>query len=281
MKREMLKQGISAAVVILGLTAVNAFSQESGYSAAPGGSGAPVPAAEEEKPTASAEVAFLSQYIWRGFELSKDSLVIEPSLTVGYKGFSMNVWGNLDTSYAGNENEDSKWNETDFTVSYDTELGPFAVGVGYIYYALDSVNDSQEFYGSVGWNVFLSPTFTVYKEIAHMPAWYMTFGLSHSIELPRGMSLELAGTVSYYYSEDNDFVEYNDDLEPTTTKYRDFHNGLISASLTIPFGKYFAVTPTVAYSFPLSDQAENLIKATSFSDKSDFVYGGATFSISF
>ncbi|MCG6882054.1 MAG: hypothetical protein LJE96_23280, partial [Deltaproteobacteria bacterium] len=33
--------------------------------------------AVEDAPSASLDVAFLSQYIWRGYELSKDSLVIE------------------------------------------------------------------------------------------------------------------------------------------------------------------------------------------------------------
>jgi hypothetical protein len=48
------------------------------------GEGTTVAKADQEKadrPTASADVAFLSQYIWRGYALSKDSLVIQPSVT--------------------------------------------------------------------------------------------------------------------------------------------------------------------------------------------------------
>ena len=52
-----------------------------------------------EVPSADASVAFLSKYVWRGFELSDDSIVIQPSMTVAYKGFGMNLWGNLDTDY--------------------------------------------------------------------------------------------------------------------------------------------------------------------------------------
>ena len=55
--------------------------------------------AEEESPTASADVSILSKYVWRGYELSRrTSLVIQPSATVSYKGFGFNLWGNLDTS---------------------------------------------------------------------------------------------------------------------------------------------------------------------------------------
>ena len=46
-------------------------------------------AEEEDKPTANLAVAALSKYVWRGFEMTKDSIVLEPSMTVAYKGFSV------------------------------------------------------------------------------------------------------------------------------------------------------------------------------------------------
>ena len=94
--------------------------------------------AEEEKPTGDFTTAVLNQYVWRGYELSRNSIVIQPSMTIGYKGFTANIWGNLDTkpyspasaSYTGT------WNETDLTLSYSKTLGLFNVGGGYIYYSL-------------------------------------------------------------------------------------------------------------------------------------------------
>jgi len=71
--------------------------------------------AEEESPTASADVAILSKYIWRGQELSHDSIVVQPSMTVSYMGFSGNLWGNLDTDQYKSD-EDHNWNETDLTL---------------------------------------------------------------------------------------------------------------------------------------------------------------------
>ena len=76
-------------------------------------------------------------------------------------------------------------------------------------------------------------------------------------------------------------MEIDDNLNETTYKYSAFHDGLISVGLTIPVGKYFTVVPMVAYSFPLTNEAENLIKSTSFSDDSDFVFGGVTISMAF
>lgn len=238
-------------------------------------------AEEESKPSASADIGVFSQYIWRGHELSKDSIVIQPSVTISYKEVSFNLWGNLDMDAYGDTRNESQFNETDMTLSYDKSFGLVSLGVGYIYYALDAIDDSQEVYLSAGLDTLLSPTLTVYREIAHLPSWYITFGISHSIELVKKITLDLAGSVAYYYSDDEDFVKVDDTLTPTNDKYQDFHNGLISAGLTIPVGEYFTITPVIAYSFPLSNEADNLIKSTSFSDKSDFVFGGVTASISF
>lgn len=95
--------------------------------------------AEEDKPTANLAVGALSKYVWRGFEYSKDSLVIQPSMTLAYKGFSANAWGNEDTKVyvqgaegAGSNN----WTETDLTLAYDRNVGPVGLTAGYIYYGV-------------------------------------------------------------------------------------------------------------------------------------------------
>jgi hypothetical protein len=236
-------------------------------------------AEEEEKPTASATIGAFTKYIWRGYELSRNSLVVQPSVTVGYRGFSANVWGNLDTNRQGSEpstSDKTEWTETDLTLEYARKFGPVKLAGGYIYYALDAVDDSQEVYLSGSLDVLLSPTLTVYREIAHAPGWYVKLGIGHSIDLGRGISLELAGSVAYTYSDDEAFVKEN-----TNEKYRCFHDGNVSAGLKIPVGKYLVVNPLIAYSFPLSDAAETHIKATSLSHDSDFVYGGVNLTLSF
>ena len=240
--------------------------------------------AEEERPTISADITVASKYIWRGYELSDDSAVIQPSITVGYKGFSMNLWGNLDTDFDDQDpttSNKAQFTETDFTLAYDRSFGKFNLGVGYIYYSLDGIDDSQELYFRAGLDVLLAPTLTIYREVAHLPGWYFHFGISHAFSLPRNMSLDLSGSVGYYYSDDDAFVEVDGNLNPTTKKYRNFHDGLISAGLSIPMGKYMTLTPSISYSFPLSNKADDLITSTSFSNDSDFIYGGLTLSIAF
>ena len=235
--------------------------------------------ADEDRPELSADVAFLSQYIWRGYGLSKDSLVIQPSITAGFKGFALNLWGNLDTN---NEAYDgSKWNETDLTFSYGHSFGIVGLEAGYIYYALDGLDDSKELYLSAGVDVLLAPTLTVYREISTLQGWYINLGLSHSFELPHEMSLDLGATFSYYKSDNDNMVDYNDNNLPTGDRFSGLHDGLLSLGLAIPFYKYFTVTPSIAWAFPLSSSAGNEMSALSLDGRANHLLGGVTLSMAF
>jgi len=235
--------------------------------------------AEASKPTAALDLGVFSQYIWRGFELSHNSVVIQPSATLGYEGFSFNMWGNMDTDLHTRDSDEStsKYTETDLTFSYAKTLGPVKLTGGYIYYALDGTDDTQELFVSATLNTILNPTLSVYRDIASAPAWYINFGISHSQPIVDKITLDLAASAGYYYSDDDDFTEVND----PESKYREFHNGLVTAGLTIPFGEYFSVKPLIGYSFPLSGNADDFITATSISDNSSFFYGGLTLSMAF
>ncbi len=152
--------------------------------------GLPVAMAEEEAPSADASVGFYSKYVWRGFELSDDSMVIQPSLTASYKGFGANLWANLDTDLVGTDT--NKWNETDFTLSYDGAYEKLGYGVGWIYYALRRHDDTQEFYGTLSYDVLLAPSFTIYYDTdGFAGAWYASLGIGHSFALNETISLDL------------------------------------------------------------------------------------------
>ena len=229
------------------------------------GAGASVVLAEEEAPTADASVSIYSAYIWRGFGLSDDSVVIQPSMTVGYKGFALNLWGNLDTDYYATDT--TKYNETDITLSYDGAYEKLGYGVGYIYYALNAADDTQEIYGTLSYDILLSPTLTFYYDVDHFSgAYYATFDISHSFTIAENYVLDLGALVSYL--DDNE-------------GYDAFHNALLSASMTFSFAKYFSVTPEVNYSFALSSDAEDYIKAGSADDDDNYFYGGATLGFAF
>lgn len=256
--------------------------------------------AEEEKPTGDATVSVLSQYIWRGYELSRNSIVVQPSMTIGYKGFSANLWGNVDTRpyYSGTDPDksySSTWNETDMTLSYAKTIGLFNLGGGYIYYGLGALNpdaakrmDSQEIFASVGLNTILSPTLTVYKEIDHYHNWYFLMGVSHLFEFNKTVSLKLAATASYLLSTDETtYPKFDENALATSEKFSNFHDGNLTVSLPIKATSYITLTPTISYVFPLSDDAKNEMKGFGLSGKtpadrdSSYIYGGLTMTLSF
>ena len=268
-------------------------------------------AAQEEKPTGDFTTAVMSQYIWRGYELSRNSVVVQPSLTVGYKGFSANLWGNLDTTPyfagAGDTSYTSTMNETDFTLSYSKTIGLFNLGGGYIYYALAPLNkdfpkraDSQELFVTVGLNTLLAPTLTVYKEIDHYRQWYFLLGISHTFEFNKVLSLKLAATASYLSSTYADatlfsagagyggYPKFDVNSSPTNEKFNNFHDGNVTVSLPIKVTSYITLTPTLSYVFPLSDDAKYEMKGqgmkgvASMTDRdSSFIYGGLSMSFTF
>ena len=235
---------------------------------------------EPAKPSGDLSVALLSKYVWRGYELSKDSLVIQPSLTASYRGFGFNLWGNLDTDQSTEifSEDGANWNETDMTLSYDNSVGIISYGVGYIYYALDGADDTQEFYGSIGIDTLLSPTLTVYRDFAQYPGWYATLAISHSFALSESISLEAGGHVSYLSADDASTIADPDD---PNSSYSDFHDGQVYLTLSIPVTDYISVSPEIYYSFPLSSAASDVIEAASASGDDSFLYGGVTVSMSF
>jgi hypothetical protein len=254
--------------------------------------------AEEEKPAVDLTAAALSQYVWRGYEMSRNSIVIQPSMTIGYKGFSANLWGNLDTKpySATDKSYTGTWNETDFILTYTKTVGMFTVGGGYGYYSLASMNkdaadrnDSQELFAAVTLNTLLSPTFTVYKEIDHYRNWYFLLGISHVFELNKMVSLKLGASAGYLMSTDADtYPKFDGNALATSEKFRNFHDGSVSACLPIKVTNHITVTPMLSYTFPLTGEAKDEMKAlglkgtASPADRdSSFFYGGLSVGVGF
>ncbi len=252
-------------------------------------------AEEADKPTCNLDLTFYSKYVWRGFELSKDSLVIFPSITVGYKGFDFNVWGDFDTDYelqdqdadgVDDENNNTRWWETDWVLTYSNsiDLGGTALNwtLGWIYYDTDPLHvvdedgdivlavpgDNEEVFVVLGLDTILSPEISVWRGIEYGESWYIHFALSHSFELQNGHSIDVGGWVAYLDIDDAD--------------YNEWHDGTIWVGYNIPVNDWCTISPSVNYSFPLSNESEDVIEAASFDGKdSDWFYGGVNVNISF
>ena len=223
----------------------------------------------EDKPEADFTMGAYSQYVWRGYAFSDDSVIIQPSMSVSYKGFGVNLWGNFDTDYVSGTDSGINWNETDMTLSYDGSTGKIGYGVGWIYYNLGSGigDDSQEIYVTASIDTLLVPTLSIYNDIDNFRGYYATLGVSHSIAVAEGMALDLGAQVGYYDLDDTDYSE--------------FHDALITASMTFAVNDYVSVTPELYYAFALTNEAEADIIAVSSDAEDDHIYGGVSASFAF
>jgi hypothetical protein len=255
-------------------------------------------ATEENRVTGEVAAGVLSAYIWRGQELSRNSIVLQPSVTINYEGFSVNVWGNLDTKpyAAAGEKYGSNYTEMDLTLSYSRKFGMLQAGAGYIYYALGAPYsgaadplDSQEVFVTLGLDTILSPTLTVFKEIDHYHQWYATLGISHTFELHKMIGLKLAVSASYLKSEDETtYAKYGSNSTVTADRFNNFHDATVCVSLPVAVTKSLTITPTASYVFPLSDDARYEMKARGLQGAANpadrdsaYLYGGVTASFTF
>ncbi len=219
----------------------------------------------------SASVDVFSNYVWRGQTLS-DDIVIQPSIGITYSGFGANLWVNYDT-------DTNESNETDLTLNYANSIENLSYDAGYIYYALDGFDDTQEIYLSLGYDVILSPNATLYWDFDEGDGGYLFLSVGHSFELPETLSLDLAASIGI--NLDNEIMGLDEDDD----EFTDFYDGNISAALTIPVTENISIAPLIAYSFPLSDDAEDALKAiaedVTGDDDADIIYGGINVSLSF
>ncbi len=243
-----------------------------------------------EKPQWILQTDIYNQYVFRGVALSRGSGVMQPSFTGSYKGLTVNVWGNFDTSEKNpfgakspNRNA-SRWNETDITASYSYEIVKnLTLTTGFIYYVLDSNNspyDSQEVYGGFGYKLpWFEFGFAAYREVGHFPGTYLQWYVSRSVNLPwYGMSLDLWASWSAELS--NDKAAFPVPNDPNKF-YQGLHAGHVMATLNIPVGKYVKFSPKVMYWYALGGESTGVINGLSWDRKHNHVLGGGTISVTF
>jgi hypothetical protein len=202
--------------------------------------------------------------------------VIQPSVGIAYGSFGANIWANYDSDSKIDEGDGhGEFSETDLTLSYSFSVEKWNFSAGYIYYAFTGVNDTQEVYLSTTYSTLLNPTLTLYYDYDEGNGAFVIAAISHSFQVFKGSSLKLSASVSYDINNKvMGFDENGDD-------FINFYTGELSAGLSIPITKAISITPKVAYSFPLSDDAKEAIKGISDDGDNDILYGGINVTFSF
>ncbi len=263
---------------------------------------------EEQKVVSfSTEATLTSKFMWRGQRLT-DGWCFQPSATVGAKGLSLNVWGNVDLQSV-NEGDSlllkenplaigspsglrGRMSEVDITASYAGEVSKVGFDVGMIAYLLPYTSESDpsttELFGSVSLaSVPLAPKLTLYADVDESRKYdgtglYLELTAEHSFELTgsRLESIDLdarigatnGGYASYWYEENLG---------------AGFHDIGVGASAPIRLGRGWTSTLFVGYSRLLGKYRDNqyvnlpdwyLGTAGQPSAYADTVWGGITLS---
>jgi hypothetical protein len=249
--------------------------------------------AEEPAVTGTATVGVFSKYIFRGYELSRGSIVVQPALTLNYDGFSASYWGNVDTNEdeAGTQNwvpdrpGKKSFNESDLTLSYSRSFGKLGLTGGYIYYGTKYADETEELFVSASYDTLLKPTIAVYRDITAYPGTYINLALSHSVPVCKEITLDLGGSVGYMAGDGNYWKTFErGTMARTGSKYSAFHDGMLKAGLTIPVTKRITFQPMLQYWFALSGKAREKVAGNSYNPNGyieNNLVGGANINFNF
>jgi hypothetical protein len=283
MKKSVAAMGV---LVLLGAFACGASAEEK--AAAPATQAvapateqpkADAPKVEEPKVTGSVGFGVFSQYIFRGYELSRRSAVVQPTISASYRGFSANLWGNWDSRQSatqsflpgrdGRDEGQKAFNETDVTLSYTRNFGPVGVTLGYIYYGTEYAKQTQELFASLTYDIFAHPTLTVNQDIDSYRGTYFNLSFSQSFPVYKiatgDVTLDLGAGFGFFIGESNYWKTFDSSTGGYTgSKYTAAHDGNVKAGVTIPLGKNITVQPVVQYWFPLSGDAHRTVDGNSY-----------------
>jgi hypothetical protein len=199
--------------VIISFPVLNAFSEEPQK-------------AEETKVTGNGSLGVYNQYIFRGYEIGQGGLVLQPSLTASYKGFSASLWGNIDTNQRStrsadfsSESMDHKkgWNETDLTLSYTYPIGKLSLTGGYIYYNTKYAVETEEVFGTIAYDIIGKPSLSIYRDITNYPGTYLNLSFAHSFPVVKDITLDLGASFGYFIG-DNSYWKLPPPIRAVNTK---------------------------------------------------------------
>ena len=264
---------------------MTAFMTVAGADEATPAAGTPaVQAIQDNLATGSASVGVFNRYVFRGYELSAHSAVIQPAVTVSYKGFGASMWGNIDTdehmtqSFVPDRKGQKSFNETDLTLSYTYNIDKLALTGGYVYYGTKYANETEELFFSAAYDTLLKPTLAIYRDINEYSGTYLNLSASKSLPIYKEISLDLGASAGYFAGSADYWKTYERSTGAYTgKKYQAFHDGMVKAGFTIPVAGNIVIQPLIQYWFPLSGKANRTVDDNSynFNGKLDdtFVYG--------
>ncbi len=257
----------------------------------------------------SFEAGWASKYLWRGQRLTND-WSLQPSMTVGAKGFSFNVWGTMDLT-AVNEGDSlllppnpaalpgqnglkGKFSEVDYTLSYARSFADITVDVGTIFYTFPersaSLPSTTEVYLGVSLDsVPLAPFATLYIDIDETGrsgdgGLYFLVGAGHAFSFPHDFfpGVDISTSLAFANGGFGDFY-YG-------TQQSGAHDFNVTFSLPINLGGKWSASTFLTYTALLGNfrdhqylDPRSVLRGTAGLPASvaDTIWGGFTVSLEF
>ena len=209
------------------------------------------------------DITLAERYIWRGIPLNEE-YVLQPSLTVGASGFYVNGWANVDMTdwgdykAVGYGDETNQPTEIDYSAGYETTVGDMLiVGFGFVNYTFPHQREigfvaTTEIYGTLGFDVPLSPTFTAYvDEDQAEGAGYISMDIGHSFNLfesgDMSVGFDFGGHLGW---ANHKFVKTYYGLNEESR----FHDWSLSGALPITVMEGVSITPAYVYTSVMTDE---------------------------
>lgn len=198
-----------------------------------------------------AYIGYFDKYLWRGYDLSGGTPVVQGGVNLSSNGFSLGYWTNIQTKddvVLGSAVNGGNATETDITLDYTfSPVEKLSVSVGNIWYALDGLDDTKELYLGLGLDLPAAPAFKVYYDydMADENGLFYTGAVSHAFDLAENLSLGLGALVSF-----------NDKSDYAVGNYSGWHNYELSASASYGVTDQLSLTPSLLFSSPISDEAK-------------------------
>ena len=200
-------------------------------------------AAQSSALSVTADISYVSEYVFRGNSLAGDS--IQPSVKATYGDFYASVWNSNDLNSDG-------VNETDLTAGYGYKLSDsIKLDVGVIRYLYEgqSAADSTELYVGASVDTILKPSFYAYYDNDREKSGVATYtaSIGHSVALSViGSSLDLSALVGFVNAYDSEEYVY----------------GVVSAA--IPYKLSENATLTVGVDYVANDDDNNVFTARGY-----------------
>ena len=239
----------------------------------------------EDKIAFTLEGDFYTKYVWRG-QLVSNGAVFQPSIGASYKGWTANIWGNVDmTNYSNGPygDQSGEFTEYDLTLDYSNKLSPdskvgYSVGVIHYHFPSFSNTDTTEIYWGFNFDVPLSPAIKVYHGLGNENGIYANFSIGHTYEkvlkftedcycgLQWGIALG-AGNSTY----NRDFwIKKSDGTQVSGMRLNDL---AFTLGLPICFPGGWTVKPSISY-VTLVDGA--IRSADTYAKSSDYLFTGVS-----